>query len=689
MADEISKVDKKKDETSGIGGIDTLIGIGLGAAAMFPFFRAFRNKSKVKSALETIESQAGQKTARVVAEEGQVMPVVAKKSGEVTKVDYAVQPKTNVANPLLNDRDPSSNPAFGSASYDMIKISTKNEMKADEWLDYFKSKQNVKYNDGRSSSIQMDELMDSNIVQFDAYGALSGGLLSAAKKIDAPVNKETLLKYISNNPINKLKIAEFKSPIKELTSYAGDVSKNVTLIENMMKKYGMPDDYSLITNLRYLSNTFTRKAEDGGLLSAKSRINEIRDAIKNIKNNDLIKDPQDKRLLDDIFSTINGTQEKVNKLLSNPYNSQKLDQYPTYRMFGESNPREIVWYYPESVPGNKMTGPFHFKIPDPKNPTVELKPIESQPLVHAMYGTRYTPKQEKVISINEIQADVQQSVFGKVKEEGKKRINPFNTENINPLLVSPKKEIQERINELLKKGVYASDAELVELQSLIARGKTINKAILKTDVSNVDRTDFLPMFDTKQYTDFALKTIIKKSADDAPHQWISIVPSNLITRTNGAVPGNELVYGYANGTGVAKKGESITAELMRKLAKQYNSEVKTLQVSKSDPSKPYKVIEEIEVNRYDRMKDPRGQVPQKLLETFKNDHHRAAFSTDEAAKEYAERSGLKVRYIDKDNPELYELMFALKIVPDMLNKPMKLYKHEGGLIEDIFKAPLY
>jgi hypothetical protein len=101
MADEISKVDKKKDETSGIGGIDTLIGVGLGAAAMFPFFRAFRNTSKVKDALKTIESQTGQKTARVVAEEGQVMPVVANKSGEVTKVNYAVQPKTNIAEPLL------------------------------------------------------------------------------------------------------------------------------------------------------------------------------------------------------------------------------------------------------------------------------------------------------------------------------------------------------------------------------------------------------------------------------------------------------------------------------------------------------------------------------------------------------------------------------------------------------------
>jgi hypothetical protein len=417
MADEISKVDKKKDETSGIGGIDTLIGVGLGAAAMFPFFRAFRNTSKVKDALKTIESQTGQKTARVVAEEGQVMPVVANKSGEVTKVNYAVQPKTNIAEPLLNDRDPRTNPAFGSASYDMIKIAPKNEMKADEWLDYFKTKQSAKYNDGRSSSIQMDELTDSNIVQFDNYGNLSGGLLAAAKTINAPINKDTLLKYISNNPINKLQMVEFKSPAKELSIYADDVEKNIERVADMMKKYGAPDDYSLITNLRYLNNKFKRKAEEGGVRSAKSNIDDIRDAIKNIKNGDLIKDPQDKRLIDDVFSTMNKTQEKVGKLMNNPYNAQKLDQYPTYRMFGEENAKEMVWYYPEKIPGN-VIGATHFKIPDPKEPTTELS---VQPLVHSMYGTRYNPKGEKVISINEIQADVQQTVFEEVKEYRKEK----------------------------------------------------------------------------------------------------------------------------------------------------------------------------------------------------------------------------------------------------------------------------
>lgn len=693
MAEEISKVDKKKDETSGIGGIDTLIGIGLGAAAMVPFFRAFRNTSKIKSAVETIQSQAGQKTARVVAEEAQVMPVVSKTPGQVTKVDYEIKPKTSISEPLLNDRNINTNPAFGSASYDMIKISPKNEMKADEWLDYFKAKQNAKYTDGRSSSVQLEELIDSNILQLDAYGTLSGGLLGAAKKINAPVSKDVLLKYIVNNPINKIQIAEFKAPYKELNEISNEVNQSVKTVRDMLKnKYGAPDDYSVMEDLNYRAKRFLSAADEGEMRNTSAYISNLRDTIKSIKSSDLIKDPQDQRIVNEVFTKINGFQEKLNKITTNPYQAQHLNKYPEYRMYGELNPKELVLYYPEKIPGNTLIGADsrHFNIPNPKNPSVVLPPDESQPLVHAMYGTRFTPDGKRVISINEIQADVQQKVFTDVKERGKQRINPFNKDEITPLLISPKKEIQGRIDEILKKGAYATDAELIELQSLIARGKTINNAIMKADVSNPNKTDFLPMFDTKQYTDLALKTIIKRSADDDPHQWLAIVPSNLINRANGAVPGNELVYGYSNGKGVAKKGESITAELMRKLAKQYNSEVKTIQVSKSDPNKPYKLLADIEVPRFDKYRSTRiGEQPQKLLETFKNVHHKRAFATEEEAQRYIENNGGKLLYMEKDDPALYETMFALKITPDMLNKPMKLYKHEGGLIEDIFKVPLY
>jgi hypothetical protein len=47
--------------------------------------------------------------------------------------------------------------------------------------------------------------------------------------------------------------------------------------------------------------------------------------------------------------------------------------------------------------------------------------------------------------------------------------------------------------------------------------------------------------------------------------------------------------------------------------------------------------------------------------------------------------GGRVEYIAAEDPNNYLNMFGLRISPDMVNKPMKLYKAKGGLIENIFK----
>jgi len=44
-----------------------------------------------------------------------------------------------------------------------------------------------------------------------------------------------------------------------------------------------------------------------------------------------------------------------------------------------------------------------------------------------------------------------------------------------------------------------------------------------------------------------------------------------------------------------------------------------------------------------------------------------------------------MEYIPANDPENYLNMFALRISPDMINKPMKLYKSKGGFIENVFK----
>ena len=677
MSEQTKKAQEQKDDTAGLG---TLVGIT--ALAALPFLKPIRSYVKQKLAKETIESQAGTNIPRVVAGEAQVVPQITY-SPDKTKINYMVKQKQPQIEPLLNDRPFESKPMFGSALYDAIKTSPADEMLADDWLKFFKSKTNTKYNDGRSSSIQMEELFDTNIANVDPQGNLVGGLLAAAKNINAPINKELLLLQVKNNPINKMKLVEFKAP-ENFQGSIGAVEDQVkNVLDTIRKKY--PGSLSGISDLekalQMSKGVRINNAQFSGSNLSDTTIQNLgqifRDGLKKLNVKGI--DPQDKSIFENALKTVNAETEKLVLAARSPYklqhNSSEVGQY---KLPGETNPIEMVWYYPEKIATNRSSS-SHFRIPDVKTSG------ESQPLVHAMYGTRFTPKGEKVLSINEIQADVQQSVFEQVKEEGKKRINPFNKEAQVGLLIKPKEQVKEKINEILKKGMYRTEEEGNQLNKLLQEDTIMRKGI--TPQNETSGADYLPMFDTKQYTDYAVKTIARRAAEQG-NQYVSVVPVNYISRGKGAIPGNELVYGYANGKGVAKKGEAIVPESMRKLANQYRTEAKTIQVSKSDPESPFKVVQVKKVKRFDKNPDKFDNA--KELEEFKVNHHVAAFKNEQDAKAFLSGygEGGKIEFIPKDSPELYDLMYALRVTPDMANKPFKLYKHAGGLIEDIFKAPL-
>jgi hypothetical protein len=682
MVEQTKKAQEQKDDTAGLG---TLVGIT--ALAAVPFLKPIRSYVKQKLAKETIESQAGTKIPRVVADEAQVVPQITY-SPDKTKVNYMVKQKQPQIEPLLNDRPFESKPMFGSALYDAIKTSPAEEMLADDWLKFFKTKQNVKYNDGRSASIQMEELFDTNIADLDPKGNLVGGLLSAAKNINAPINKELLLAQVKNNPINRMKLVEFKAPENFQGSIGAIDNQIKNVYDTVRKKYpealagdqvsGISDlqkALQMVQGIRINNAQFSGSNLSDTTLQSLGQI--FRDSLKKLNVKGI--DPQDKSIFENALKTVNAETEKLVMAARSPYklqhNSSEIGQY---KLPGETNPVEMVWYYPEKIPTNRLSG-SHFRIPDVKTSG------ESQPLVHAMYGTRYTPKGEKVLSINEIQADIQQSVFEKVKEDGMKRINPFNKEAEAGLLIKPREELGQKINAILKKGMYRTEDEGYQLEKLLGEQRLIKKGLAAEKTANA--TDFLPMYDTKQYTDYAVKTIARRAAEQGD-QWVSVVPVSYISRGKGAIPGNELVYGYANGKGVAKKGEAIVPETMRKLANQYKTEAKTIQVSKSDPESPFKVVQVKKVKRFDKNPDKFDDA--KELEEFKVNHHVAAFKNEQDAKNFLSGygEGGKIEFIPKDNPELYDLMYALRVTPDMANKPFKLYKHTGGLIEDIFKAPL-
>ena len=688
MAEETKKIQEQKDESAGLGTL-----LGFGAAAVIPFLRPFRNVGKVKRALSTL---AEKNAARTTVNE-QLMPKLlpAPKQGitalsKAPKVQYQVVRKQPQINPLINDRDElfktdaikafdDKDPQlmFGSALYDQLKMFPKQSAKADEWLNFFKSKQNVKYNDGRSASIDTEELFDTNIASLDKSGNLIGGLLKTAKDMNMIVDKNLLMRQVRKNPFNELELRKFKTPStvgNRISDIENDVNKAIDVIG---KKYldesgesvaGMDFNYisSKLEDLRGLlgSGSTTR------MVNISEKTADIKRSLKNVLSK--INDPQDKQLINNAIRTINGSVDDIGRDLQNarvPVHATN-SEYGTYRMYGEENPGEFVWKFkakPNTVNRDSVLGRKHN--------------FGDYPVVHAMYGTRYTPTGQKVISINEIQADIQQKVFDHVKE-GAARVNTYGREAERGLLASNLQPQRDIINEVMKKGIYATDDELFKMHQAFNTLKSQSSVIRRgsSAIAESGQTAYLPFYNNKNYTDLALKTIAREAADDGA-QWVSVVPAEYLGRGNGAVLGNQIAYGFSNGAGAFKKGKGVIPELMKKLANQYKTEAKVIQVSKSNPNNHYKVTRENEVSRYDGSGDRRGDV----VEKYYNRHHVAAFKTQKEAERFADRNGGKVEYITAEDPANYVNMFALRISPDMLNKPMKLYKAEGGFIENVFK----
>jgi hypothetical protein len=117
---------------------------------------------------------------------------------------------------------------------------------------------------------------------------------------------------------------------------------------------------------------------------------------------------------------------------------------------------------------------------------------------------------------------------------------------------------------------------------------------------------------------------------------------------------------------------------MRDLARQYNSEAKTINVSLSDPEKPFKVIEKLNL---DEKSAKALGVPKQLQQ-----QHIAAFKTKEEAVAWQSITGKRGEIVkmEANDPNLYYPAFGIKITDTMKGTPFKLYKKEGGLVVNIF-----
>jgi hypothetical protein len=93
---------------------------------------------------------------------------------------------------------------------------------------------------------------------------------------------------------------------------------------------------------------------------------------------------------------------------------------------------------------------------------------------------------------------------------------------------------------------------------------------------------------------------------------------------------------------------------MDKIAREYGSEVKTIPVAKSDPDKPFKVVQAVDT------KKEFGLNPDKS-----GTQHKAAFKTEEEALFYSGRYGGHVEKIMKGDTRLYFDAYAIRVNKEM------------------------
>jgi hypothetical protein len=304
--------------------------------------------------------------------------------------------------------------------------------------------------------------------------------------------------------------------------------------------------------------------------------------------------------------------------------------------------------------------------------------------------------------IDEIQSDYHQKLR-KVNPTREKVVNAFGNE-IEFFSANRKLDkIVEEMMDISKRGTAKTAEDLARFKKLSSdfdelKNNSLNLAnITKTQAG--DGIPFLPLYGKENWGTHALKNQIKDAADRGI-DWVAISPVEYLHHAKRTKYLGDLEFygnrfgkagfkGYGGRQGVVrKKGNDVEEPIqgmtdpnkkatlpaaMEKLSKQYNSEVKTIPVAKSDPNKPFKVVSKV-----DNTKKVYGLNPDKA-----GTEHMAAFRTLKEAENYKSRYGGEVIEMQAGDTRLYLDAFAIKVSPEMATKPFKAYQ-SGGLVVNIF-----
>jgi hypothetical protein len=642
-----------------------------------------------------------------ISQQEQIRQEAIQMSNELKKIAYN--------NPL--SRGGKTN-RIGSSLWDFIaRHPVSGARKPAEWVKDFKSNATAGFKTGNpefkniSQAVKKDELWDSNIAQFDKSGNLIGGFLKVAQEKNIPLTKMDLLYIVEKAPVNNLKLRKYRSDTS-IVNEAEDVSRqldaglsnlstkaiarqadttdtNTGNISQLIEDIGLTQKSIMKTNAKLNNQLRVVDSEDLESLNKvfDEDIENYKNLVERARTLGVEVDATDAQRLINFVKGKNTDFTRRLGLQKTQGLFPKYGNYNEYRIKGGDEYFEDVVYYPKKLPMGQ-------ELPSGYNSHYSGVPNQ----VYHVRGSirKGGGENQRVMMIDEIQSDYNQKLRN-VDPTRSKVKNAFGAE---VEFFSSNRRLEKMLADMrafTKKGINVTNQEVADFRKLKSefnelRTNSMNLSNITSQQAG-DGIPFLPLYGKENWGSHALKNVIKNAADEGV-DWVAISPVERLhhakrskylgdiefygTRTGKAGFDNYKVVSKRRKEGREtevltdpKKTATLPAE-MNRLAKQYNSEVKTIPVAKSDPSKPYKVIKEVPTDKKFKLdKDSAGT------------EHEVAFATEKEALYYSGRYGGDVEKILPGDPRLYFDAYAIKVNPEMVNKPFKAYQ-SGGLVVNIF-----
>ena len=558
-------------------------------------------------------------------------------------------------------------PAFGSSTYDWVMRKGPGKYSADEWIDhltttrkenfevfgkpasrFIRGTKKFKYDRGpfagKEATVSKEELFDTNLAIFNQAGDLTGGLLFAAKKFGLKLDGNEIGAMIKLNPINRLKPVEFGGA--NLDEVAKKIQTNADSLKNLKNLYPDPEDKKLIDDaLYYLSGLKTARSNSQISESTRNTIN----SLKQLRDN-RAPDVNQRKEINKIIGKIDADQAILKR------NKVFYQDESNYTLQGGRNYRETVFRLDEDIPGNQKL----------RRSAGHFSDAGDNQIYHVRYDTRTLPDGKKAFLIHEIQSDANQSIAKSLSKAeqlgGIKRVNPFQADLEMNLLSNSRSNLLAQMDDAVAKG------DTIAFRRLSSELGDVNRKIQATFTKSSGKSDYFPMVEADQYGDHALKYLINKATREGV-DYVAVAPFDKLSFRQGYKAGNERFYGYASGKGIGKKGSAVMPDLMKRVARFYDSKAGPIKLSLSDPKLPYKKI------NTDKFQYPENIRSQKFVNS--------KYHSDAVADP---KSGYKRMFAD--DPNLYFDAFAVKVGP-LMRYTQKTYKALGGLVVDMFKPIRY